>query len=179
MNDRHQITKTRTWVKMLLVLAVGLTVVALVGRLSVLLSLPHTTTDTRQYLEDRSRGSERLEFATDLCWIEPPDLVARDLPEFFAQGPGRHESSLDTVFFKPRFVLRPVSEDACSRSEETESSWGYVRSKSTLPFFIRTHFGRFSDAEMREDSIEGVRTYFSLFGKELLLNEWSVEHDGE
>jgi hypothetical protein len=143
-SDRRKITKPRAWVKVLLVLAVGLAAIALVGRLSVLLSLPNTNTDTKQYLEDRSRESGKQESATDSCWIEPPDLAARGL-----------------------------------RGGEKDGSWGYVRSKSTLPFFIRTHFGHFSDAETSDDSIEGVRTYFSLFGKELLLNEWSVEHERE
>jgi hypothetical protein len=178
-SDRPKIKKPRAWVKVLLVFAVGLAAIALVGRLSVLLSLPNTNTDTKQYLEDRSRESGKQQSATDSCWIEPPGLAARGLPEYFAQGPGRYESSLDTVFFKPRFVLRPASEDPCPRGGEKDGSWGYVRSKSTLPFFIRTHFGYFSDAETSNDSIEGVRTYFSLFGKELLLNEWSVEHEGE
>jgi len=159
--------------------------------LSDFLSVPNTVSETRVYLDEWIDESSRDAEAEDPCWADSTELVQADPPNHFAAGPGwRPESRLDLWFFRPDFVYRAGASTPCDGSDNATDSWAYVRSHSRLPFFVRTHFGYFSESPGTEDgnnskekppgtANEGVRTYFTFFGKTLLLNEWSTQQSSE
>jgi hypothetical protein len=159
--------------------------------LSDFLSVPSTVSETRAYLDEWIDESSRALEAEAPCWADSTELVKADAPDHFAAGPGwRPESKLDLWFFRPGFVYRADTSTLCDRSDDATESWAYVRSHSGLPFFVRTHFGYFSEPHGTENgdtskegppgtANEGVRTYFTFFGKTLLLNEWSTQQSSE
>jgi hypothetical protein len=164
------------WSFVVLFLGAAVTALVLVGIWSASLALDSSVAETK-----RDLTADYTMLASGQCdqlrWIDPGDLIDHKLPQYFARGPGRQTSIFDRIF-KPRVVYRvvvPLPENASS-----EDPWGYVVSESPLPFFVRTTYGVFRGGNDTYDdgvpvgSVEGVRTYFSLFGKKVYLNEWGV-----
>jgi hypothetical protein len=164
--------KGSCWGKLLLIAVLPAIAITVIGLVSDFMSTPGIDAETRAYLEGQIEESSGAGDVADPCWVGTQYLGWTDLPQHFNEGPDwRPESRLDTWFFRPGSVLRPGRDPGCGAE-----SWGYVESRSALPFFVRTHFGYFSE---EQSTNEGVRTYFTIFGKSILLNEWSVREQPE
>ena len=159
-----------------LLLGVAAMVLVVVGIWSASLAMDSSVAETKLDLTANTPepGAGRC---SEPLWVDPEDLIGHEPPSYFARGPGRQISMIDRIF-KPRVVYREVAPPVTNGSPNCP--WGYVVSDSPLPFFVRTTYGvfpgggRFDDDGVPVGSVEGVRTYFSVLGKKIYLNEWRV-----
>jgi len=159
-----------------LVVGIAATIFAVIGIWSTSLAMDSSIAETK-----RDLAADNPKFGSGECseplWANPEDLINHELPNYFARGPGRQISMIDRIF-KPRTVYREVVPP--TENGSLGCPWGYVVSDSPLPFFVRTTYGVFPGGGRLDDdgvpvgSVEGVRTYFSLFGHKVYLNEWGV-----
>lgn len=166
----------RRWSTFVFILGGAATLLVVIGIWSASLAIDSSIAETKLDLETSISTVGSIKCGVTL-WADPEDLVDQEPPEYFSQGPGRQTSKIDRIL-RPTTVYREAADP--SRSESSDCPWGYVVSDSPLPFFVRTTYGVFPGGELLDadgvplGSAEGVRTYFSLFGFKIYLNEWRV-----
>ena len=166
----------RRWSSLVLIVGGVAIVLVVIGLWSASMAMESSIAETKLALEAGLPTVGSAECGVKL-WANPEDLVDRDPPGYFSRGPGRRTSMVDRII-KPSIVYRDATR--LTANESPECPWGYVVSDSPLPFIVRTTYGVFPgggslDADgIPLGSAEGVRTYFSIFGLKLYLNEWGV-----